>query len=101
MNDEMTPEESTVEMLPRGNGRRVAVHRLADGDTGRTVVPCHPVPGSAIFDPDPEQTYARGVTLLAVDRPGYGLSDAMPSDGHEAYICWSGQREALHDDRPT
>lgn len=60
------------------DGRRVAVYQLAQGATGRTVVLCHPVPGSGVFDPDPEQTGARGVTLLAVDRPGYGQSDPLP-----------------------
>jgi pimeloyl-ACP methyl ester carboxylesterase len=39
---------------------------------------CHAAPGSGVFDPEPEQTWARGVTLLAVDRPGYGQSDPIP-----------------------
>lgn len=69
--------EQPVEMVVREEGRRVAVYRLADGDTGRTVVLCHAAPGAGAFDPDPEQTWARGVTLLAVDRPGYGQSDPV------------------------
>jgi pimeloyl-ACP methyl ester carboxylesterase len=72
--------------------RRVAVHRTAtragwlasagivDGDAERTVVFCHSAPGAGIFDPDPAETRAREVTLLAVDRPGYGGSDPMPED---------------------
>ena len=40
---------------------------------------CHPAPGAGTFDPDPDQTWARGVTLLAVDRPGYGQSDPVPA----------------------
>ena len=72
--------------------RRVAVHRTAtragwlatagivDGDVERTVVFCHSAPGAGIFDPDPVATQARDVTLLAVDRPGYGGSDPMPED---------------------
>ena len=55
-------------------GRRVGVHRLAEGP-GRTIVLCHAAPGSGLFDPDPEQTRDRGITLLAVDRAGYGESD--------------------------
>jgi pimeloyl-ACP methyl ester carboxylesterase len=58
-------------------GRRVAVRRVAEG-SGRTLVLCHSAPGSGAFDPDPEATAARGVTLLGVDRPGYGDSDPMP-----------------------
>ncbi len=77
--------ESSVELVERDGGRRVAVHRLAEGDTGRTVVLCHAAPGSGAFDPDPEQTWARGVTLLAVDRPGYGQSDPIP-DGEWASV---------------
>jgi pimeloyl-ACP methyl ester carboxylesterase len=83
MNDQRTQLNPTtgpqVNMIVRESGRRVAIHRLAEGDTGRTLVLCHPAPGSGAFDPDPEQTRARGVTLLAADRPGYGQSD-LPSD---------------------
>jgi len=56
------------------SGRRVAVHRVARGD-GRSIVLCHAAPGSGSFDPDPEQTAARRITLLAPDRPGYGGSE--------------------------
>jgi pimeloyl-ACP methyl ester carboxylesterase len=64
-----------IEKIIREGGRRVAIHRLAQGDSGRTLVLCHAAPGSGAFDPDPEQTRAREVTLLATDRPGYGQSD--------------------------
>lgn len=72
--------------------RRVAVHRTAtragwlasagivDGETERTVVFCHSAPGAGIFDPDPVETRSREVTLLAVDRPGYGGSEPMADD---------------------
>lgn len=69
--------ESSIEYVTRDGGRRIAVHRLAEGDAVRTIVFCHPAPGSGAFDPLPEQTGARGVTLLAVDRPGYGRSDPI------------------------
>ena len=62
------------------NGRQVAVHRLVEGTTGRTVVFCHPAPGAGTFDPDPSQTALRGITLLGVDRPGYGESDPLAPD---------------------
>lgn len=71
--------EPLVEMVTLAGGRQVAVHRLAEGNTGRTVVFCHAAPGAGTFDPDPEQTWGRGVTLLAVDRPGYGQSDPLPA----------------------
>lgn len=69
--------EAQVDTIVRADGRRVAVHYLTEGDTERTLVFCHAAPGSATFDPDPQQTQARGVTLLAVDRPGYGQSDPV------------------------
>ena len=60
------------------SSRRVAVHlsrtlRSADEDQ-RLVVFCHSSPGAGRFDPDPALTRARDVTLLSVDRPGYGSS---------------------------
>jgi pimeloyl-ACP methyl ester carboxylesterase len=68
-----------LDMLVRDGGRRVAAYRLAEGGSGRTLVLCHAAPGSGAFDPDPQQTWARGVTLLAADRPGYGRSDPVAS----------------------
>jgi pimeloyl-ACP methyl ester carboxylesterase len=74
----MQHEQASVETIVREGGRRVAVHRLATGHTGRTLALCHSAPGSGLLDPEPEQTRARGVALLAPDRPGYGQSDPMP-----------------------
>jgi pimeloyl-ACP methyl ester carboxylesterase len=65
-----------VEHLSLESGRRVAVHRVAEG-SGRTILFCHAAPGSGGFDPDPRETQARDITLLAVDRPGYGGSDPV------------------------
>jgi len=62
------------------SGRQVAVRQLAEGSTGGTVVFCHPAPGAGTFDPDPEQTALRDITLLGVDRPGYGESDPLAPD---------------------
>jgi pimeloyl-ACP methyl ester carboxylesterase len=63
------------------SSRRVAVHlsrtlRSADEDE-RLVVFCHSSPGAGRFDPDPALTRARDVTLLSVDRPGYGSSSPV------------------------
>jgi pimeloyl-ACP methyl ester carboxylesterase len=69
-----------------GSGRRVAVHRTTTNTAWfpregqgreRVVVLCHSAPGAGIFDPDPEQTRARRVRLLSVDRPGYGGSSPV------------------------
>lgn len=65
----------SVERMNLEDGRTVAIHRLAEGSGLRTVVFCHAAPGSGAFDPDSAQTQASDVTLLAVDRPGYGNSD--------------------------
>lgn len=71
----MTP---TAEPLILASGRRVTVRTLAVGSPGsRTVVFSHPAPGSGAFDPDPAQTARRDLSLIAVDRPGYGGSDPV------------------------
>jgi pimeloyl-ACP methyl ester carboxylesterase len=75
-----TVQDPRTELVELEGGRRVAVHRLAEGDTGRVLVLCHIAPGAGTLDPDPERTWARGVTLLSVDRPGYGQSDPLPAD---------------------
>ena len=67
------PDINTVTVK---SGRRVAVHRLADGSR-RTVLFFHAAPGSGRFDPDPAATEKRQVTLLAPNRPGYGDSDPV------------------------
>jgi pimeloyl-ACP methyl ester carboxylesterase len=67
-----------VEPIRLRSGRTVALHRVAEGG-GQTVVFNHAAPGSGAFDPDPAETARRGITLLAVDRPGYG--DSEPLDG--------------------
>nr|QLK00758.1 alpha/beta fold hydrolase [Micromonospora carbonacea] len=70
---------STGEIITLRDGRRAAVYRFG-ADAGRRVVLfCHPAPGSGAFDPDPAATLDAGVTLLALDRAGYGESD--PSTG--------------------
>src|SRR5918992_5501026 len=66
------------------SGRRVAVHltstrALWPAAEERLVVLCHSAPGAGCFDPDPAQTKASKVTLLSVDRPGYGRSDGVPA----------------------
>lgn len=62
------------------DGRAVAVHVLSRGSArARTVVLCHAAPGSGLLDPDPVETAGRDITLVAVDRPGYGGSDPVPA----------------------
>jgi pimeloyl-ACP methyl ester carboxylesterase len=68
----------TSEVVRLRSGRSVSVHTLAEGAPGRTVVLCHAAPGSGDFNPDPEATAARGVTLIGIDRPGYGGSEPVP-----------------------
>lgn len=58
------------------SGREVAVHRLAEGK-GPTIVLCHSAPGSGAFHPDPDATRSRDVTLIGIDRPGYGGSEPV------------------------
>ena len=72
-------------------GRRVALYRLAEGKGERTIVFCHPAPGAANFDPNPEETAKRPVSLIAVDRPGYGASEPVTGDE------WAGVESAADD----
>jgi pimeloyl-ACP methyl ester carboxylesterase len=85
MRDSVDPMRFVLE-----SGRRVAVHLTrtralwpaaeeARPGEERVVVFCHSAPGAGSFDPDPAQTLARNVTLLSVDRPGYGRSDPLPA----------------------
>jgi pimeloyl-ACP methyl ester carboxylesterase len=81
-----------AEHLRLESGRRVAIYTLATGSPqSRTIVFCHPAPGSGAFDPDPAQTLRRDVTLLAIDRAGYGRSEPM-ADG-----AWAGVDAAADD----
>jgi pimeloyl-ACP methyl ester carboxylesterase len=83
------------------SGRRVAVHLTStralnrataeDGRDERLVVFCHGAPGAGSFDPEPTATRASRVTLLGVDRPGYGRSDPV-SRGE-----WATVRSAADD----
>ncbi|WP_433276769.1 alpha/beta fold hydrolase [Pseudonocardia xinjiangensis] len=70
---------STPQHIRRPDGRRVALHDLTpDAPAGAPVVLfCHAAPGSGAFDPDPAETAARGIRLVAPDRPGYGGSDPV------------------------
>jgi pimeloyl-ACP methyl ester carboxylesterase len=84
--------------MMRDGDRRLGVHVLSEG-TGRTVVLCHAAPGSGIFDPDPAATRARDVTLLAVDRPGYGDSDPVGPDSWSTVDGAARDIVAVLDDR--
>lgn len=74
MNDE------SIDMMTLPGGRKVAIHRVQGESSSRVVVFCHAAPGSGAFDPDPDQTHAHGVQLIAPDRPGYGVSDPVGPD---------------------
>lgn len=79
------------EIILLKSGRRVALHRLVEGNKQRTVVFCHPAPGAGNLDPNPEETAKRHITLISVDRPGYGGSE--PVSGEE----WASVDTAVDD----
>lgn len=60
------------------SGRVVGVTEFGNPEAEQVVVLAHPAPGSSRFDPDPDATVGRIVRVIAVDRPGYGLSEPMP-----------------------
>ena len=78
------------EIITLHSGRKVAVHKLAQGN-GRTIVFCHPAPGAGNLDPDPEETAKRDITLIAPDRPGYGNSPPIAED------AWASVANAADD----
>jgi pimeloyl-ACP methyl ester carboxylesterase/glycosidase len=69
------PERDTT--LALAGGRRVAVAEWGPPD-GTPVFLLHGMPASRRNCPDRRTTHARGVRLIAVDRPGYGGSDPQP-----------------------
>jgi pimeloyl-ACP methyl ester carboxylesterase len=70
---------ATTEFVALEDGRTVAVHQRPRGGDS-VVLMFHPAPGAGLFDPDPEVTANRGVTLVEIDRPGYGDSDPLATD---------------------
>lgn len=68
----------TTKTMRVKDGRRVAVHAHEGSTDGRTVLFLHAAPGAGLLDPAPEVTTERSVTLVGVDRPGYGGSDPVP-----------------------
>lgn len=61
------------------SGRRLGVTALGSPVARHVVVFCHSAPGSGVFDPDPAVTAGRDVHVIAIDRPGYGSSDPLPT----------------------
>src|SRR5688572_22933691 len=70
----------TPEIMTLDSGRKIAVHRLAKGNGQRTVVFCHAAPGAGNLNPNPEETAKRQITLISVDRPGYGESEPVSGE---------------------
>lgn len=61
-------------------GRKLGITLHGEPWAKRVVVFCHPAPGSSMFDPDPEVSVRHDVHLVAIDRPGYGISEPRPAD---------------------
>lgn len=65
--------------LTLADGRRLAYAEWGDPD-GIPVIHHHGMPGSRLDHAAPDQVYRRlGVRVITPDRPGYGLSDPLPS----------------------
>jgi pimeloyl-ACP methyl ester carboxylesterase len=80
MTEETWQGRAGADAIRLKSGRVVALRTLAHGSSGRTIVFCHPAPGAGSLDPDPRATAARDLTMIALDRPGYGGSEPMPGD---------------------
>jgi pimeloyl-ACP methyl ester carboxylesterase len=61
------------------SGRRLGVTARGNPQAKHVVVLCHPAPGSSVFDPDPTVSADHDVHIVAIDRPGYGSSDPLPT----------------------
>jgi pimeloyl-ACP methyl ester carboxylesterase len=66
--------DSTIRL---SDGRRLAFAEWGPPD-GIPVIVLYGTPGSRLFCADVDATEALGVRLIAIDRPGYGLSDPRP-----------------------
>jgi pimeloyl-ACP methyl ester carboxylesterase len=91
-------ETVTPRLVQVASDRRVAVHEIS-GDGDRAVLMFHPAPGAGLFDPDPEQTAGRGVTLIEIDRPGYGDSDPLDTDTWATVSSAAEDAAAVVDER--
>ncbi len=76
----------------------MAVHE-APGDGDRVVVLFHPAPGAGLFDPDPEATATGRVTLLEIDRPGYGASEPLAGGDWATVDSAADEAAAILDER--
>lgn len=78
--------------LPDGRRLGFAEYGVA---SGIPILFFHGAPGSSYLHTDMAQIVAqRGVRLIAVDRPGYGLSDPHPG---RTFLSWADDMEALTD----
>jgi pimeloyl-ACP methyl ester carboxylesterase len=78
-------KHSTTDVVALDDGRLVAVHEVP-GHGDSVIVLFHPAPGAGPFDPNPKATAQSGVTLIEIDRPGYGDSEPM-AGGHWATVA--------------
>jgi pimeloyl-ACP methyl ester carboxylesterase len=67
-------------VVPLHDGRVLGLSAAGDPAVDRVVAFCHPAPGSAWFDPDPELTGHWGIHIVGLDRPGYGSSTPLPDE---------------------
>jgi pimeloyl-ACP methyl ester carboxylesterase len=87
-------ELETRNSLRLPDGRRLGVAEYGDPD-GAPVFHFHGMPGSRLqFHPDAALARGRGVRVLALDRPGLGLSDPQPK---RRLIDWPRDVEAAAD----
>ncbi|HEX6335512.1 MAG TPA: alpha/beta hydrolase [Jiangellaceae bacterium] len=89
---------ATTEFVAVEQGRTVAVHEVRGGGDS-VVLMFHPAPGAGPFDPDPDVTASRGVTLVQIDRPGYGGSAPMGVDDWATVAAAADDAAAVLDRR--
>jgi pimeloyl-ACP methyl ester carboxylesterase len=80
-----------MQTITLDSGRKIGSYRLAEGNGQRTIVFCHAAPGAGNLDPMPEETAKRQVTLISVDRPGYGESEMVSGE------AWASVASAADD----
>ena len=77
--DEIQKIEGTSAILTLPDGRKLGYSQYGS-HAGRTVFYCHGLPGSRIeAAPFDAMATRLGARIIAVDRPGYGLSSPQPT----------------------
>ncbi|NNC12130.1 alpha/beta fold hydrolase [Planctomonas sp. JC2975] len=78
----------TQRLFTLADGRRIGITVRGAQAAMRWVLMCHPTPGAGGFDPDPHLTERSGLSVISLDRPGYGASDPWRVPPQPSPLRW-------------